>query len=224
MNEKLKKVLNLLLLSEDKVVTENEVNLSEVVLDNGTVLVSDEFKEGNSVFIKALTEEDSNLALPVGEYSLEDGKVLVVEIEGEIASISEPSESSEEESTEEIAGEEEEEELSNENEEEMEETTTEEVVEEEEVKEEDLDAKMSKLEARIASLEELLAPAVEMEAEVVEEAKEEVEVALSQETVDVVEEVKFSPETVTKKSKGLYFPKNPMNTTRDRVFSRINKK
>lgn len=41
MNEKLKKVLNLLLLSEDKVVTENEVNLSEVVLDNGTVLVSD---------------------------------------------------------------------------------------------------------------------------------------------------------------------------------------
>ena len=49
-------------------------------------LVAESFEAGNSIFIKT---EDEQIALPVGEYELEDGKILVVVEEGLIDSIKE---------------------------------------------------------------------------------------------------------------------------------------
>ena len=61
------------------------VELEDRKLDNGTVISADEFAEGQPVFI---VTEDERIPMPVGEYMMEDGSMLVVEEEGVIASIS----------------------------------------------------------------------------------------------------------------------------------------
>jgi len=58
------------------------VSLEQQKLENGTVIEADKFEAGQSVFI---VTEDEKVALPVGEYELEDGTKLVVEEEGIIA-------------------------------------------------------------------------------------------------------------------------------------------
>jgi len=47
-----------------------EVKLAQATLENGTVIESEDFAAGSEVFI---VTEDEKVALPVGEYTLEDG-------------------------------------------------------------------------------------------------------------------------------------------------------
>ena len=61
-----------------------DVQLAELKLQNGTVLEAESFESGKEVFIKT---EDEKVALPVGEYELEDARVLVIEEEGLIKEI-----------------------------------------------------------------------------------------------------------------------------------------
>lgn len=63
---------------------EEKVELATAKLDNGTVLEAEAFEAGNEIFI--ITEDDK-VALPVGDYTMEDGKMLVVAEEGIIAEI-----------------------------------------------------------------------------------------------------------------------------------------
>lgn len=64
-----------------------EVKLATMKLSDGvTVLEAEVFEAGAEVFVVA---EDQKIALPVGEYELEDGKILVVSEEGMIAEIKE---------------------------------------------------------------------------------------------------------------------------------------
>jgi hypothetical protein len=64
-----------------------EVKLATMKLSDGvTVLEAEVFEAGAEVFIVA---EDQKIALPVGEYELEDSKMLVVIEEGIIAEIKE---------------------------------------------------------------------------------------------------------------------------------------
>lgn len=63
-----------------------EVKFAQMMLENGTILEAAEFAPENEVFI---VNEEERIALPVGEYALEDGKVLVVLEEGIIAEIKE---------------------------------------------------------------------------------------------------------------------------------------
>lgn len=63
-----------------------EVKLEQMSLDNGTVLEAEVFEVGQSVFI---VNGEDRIALPVGEYKLEDGMVLIVAEEGIIAEIKE---------------------------------------------------------------------------------------------------------------------------------------
>lgn len=72
------------MLKEIKTLLGIEAKLAQMKLDNGTVLEAEAFEAGNEVFI--VTEEDK-VALPVGDYELEDGKTLVVQEEGVIAEI-----------------------------------------------------------------------------------------------------------------------------------------
>jgi hypothetical protein len=94
--EKIKDVLNL----------NEEVKLEQAKLDNGTVIEADAFESGNEVFI---VTEDEKVALPVGEYALEDGKILVVSEEGIIAEIKDAEAEEETEEVEEVEAKEEEE-------------------------------------------------------------------------------------------------------------------
>tara|TARA_R110002124_G_scaffold10649_1_gene52738 strand:+ start:224 stop:859 length:636 start_codon:yes stop_codon:yes gene_type:complete len=76
--EKIKDVLNL----------NEEVKLEQTKLENGTIIEADSFEEGKEVFI---VTDDEKVAMPVGEYILEDTRLLVVEEEGVIADVREVS-------------------------------------------------------------------------------------------------------------------------------------
>ena len=67
-----------------------EVKLAQMKLMDGvTVLEAEAFEPEMAVFI---VNEDERVPMPVGEYMLEDGNVLKVEVEGVIASIEMPEE------------------------------------------------------------------------------------------------------------------------------------
>lgn len=72
-------------LATDKV-DETKVELATMQLENGTTVEAEAFEAGNEIFI---VTEDEKVALPVGEYTLEDGLKLTIEQEGIIASIGE---------------------------------------------------------------------------------------------------------------------------------------
>lgn len=59
-----------------------EVKLAQAKLENGTIVESESFKAGDEIFI---ITDDEKVAMPVGEYVMEDGKLLVIEEEGIIA-------------------------------------------------------------------------------------------------------------------------------------------
>jgi len=61
-----------------------EVKLEQMKLENGTVLEAEKFEAGNEIFI---VTEDERIALPMGEYELENGMVLVIEEEGLIKEV-----------------------------------------------------------------------------------------------------------------------------------------
>ena len=94
MISKIKEVLNL----------SEEVKLEQQTLENGTVLEAEAFEAGKEIFI---VTEDEKVAVPVGEYEMEDGRILIVAEEGLIAEIKE---AGEEEEVEEVEAKEEEEE------------------------------------------------------------------------------------------------------------------
>ena len=89
--EMLKEIKNLLgvELSEDTKeleVVAQEVKLAQMKLENGTVIEAEMFEKDYEVFI---VTEDNKVAMPVGEYEMEDGKILVVEEEGIIKEVKE---------------------------------------------------------------------------------------------------------------------------------------
>lgn len=98
MISKIKEVLNL----------SEEVKLEQQALENGTVLEAEAFESGNEVFI---VTEDEKVAVPVGEYELEDGRILVVAEEGLIAEIKETETEEETEEVEEVEAKEDEKEV-----------------------------------------------------------------------------------------------------------------
>lgn len=63
-----------------------EVKFEQVTLENGAVLEAEVFEAGNEVFV--VSGED-RVPAPVGEHTLEDGRVLVITEEGIIAEIKE---------------------------------------------------------------------------------------------------------------------------------------
>ena len=77
---------------------QEEVKLEQQSLVKGTILEAESFESGKEVFI---VTEDEKVALPLGDSELENGRILKVEEEGIIASISEASEEVEEEAKEE---------------------------------------------------------------------------------------------------------------------------
>ena len=86
-NDMISKIKDVLNLSED-------VKLEQQKLENGTVLEADAFESGNEVFI---VTEDEKVAVPVGEYELEDGRLLVIAEEVLISEVKEAGEEVEEE-------------------------------------------------------------------------------------------------------------------------------
>ena len=76
------------MLNQIKTLLNIEVKLEETKLENGTVVSAESFEKGKEIFI---VTDDEKVAMPVGEYLLEDGRLVVVEEEGTIADIREVS-------------------------------------------------------------------------------------------------------------------------------------
>ena len=175
-----------------------EVKLAQATLENGTVIESEDFAVGSEVFI---VTDDEKVALPVGDYTLEDGEQLKVEEEGVIASIGAAEEPTEEPAEEEVEA----------AEEEMAYATKEELAE---------------VKSMIEDIKAMIENKAEMSEEV--ESTEEVEkeeLSKVEETEEVEEKVELekvthNPEAEPQKELKLYGQKR-QPTTMDRVFSRI---
>lgn len=177
-------------------IQEEEVKLAQANLENGTIIEADEFAEGKEVFI---VTDDERVALPVGDYTLEDGQVLIIEEEGIIASIGAAEEAPAEEEVE-----------------------AEQVEAAEEEMEYATKAELSEIKEMVEEIKAMLEPKEEMSAdklaeEAVENIVEEVKEELSE-----VERVNHNPEASADKELNLYSQKQG-TTTFDRVLSKLNK-
>lgn len=193
--ETLSKIMELLNLQD-------EVKLESMKLENGTTIEAEAFEANQEVFI--VTEEDERIALPIGEYTLEDGMILVVAEEGIIAEVKEAEEPEAEEApaTEEV---EEVEQAEEEPKEEMAYATKEE-----------LSAAVAEMKEMIEEIKAMMSPKEEEMAaeEVVEEVKEE----LSSDE-PATKPIKHSPETKTADLQK--FSKGARKDTLSRIFDKL---
>jgi hypothetical protein len=185
------------MLNQVKTLLGIEVKLEQMKLENGTVLEADKFEAGNEIFI---VTEDERVALPIGEYELENGMVVVIEEEGLIKEVK----SSESEEAPEVEVEAEEDEK-----EEMQYATKEELAE---------------VKSMIEEIKAMLEPKKEEE---MSQVKEELSSELPKEVLaelsqPAVEPINTSAEVVKQKVQFNIASKRPLSTM-DRVMSKINK-
>ena len=173
-----------------------EVKLEQMSLENGAVLEAEVFEPGYPVFV---VSDEERIPVPVGEYTMENGSVLVVAEEGMIGEIRAAEEAPEEMPEEQ----------------QMEEPQAKKVVEST-TKETHFSAEdFAQLVMRVEALEAKLA---EQPEEVVEETVEET-VAVEASAQDI-EVKKHNPET--KKEVKQYINNKRPRTIMDRVFEKLN--
>lgn len=205
------------MLNKIKAILDIQVRLEDRKLENGTVITAEAFSQGKEVFIKS---DDEKVKMPIGEYELESGEVLVVKEEGLIDELKEVEMKYDEK----------------------------EMDEHDDRKEEADVADWKGMEKRIQNLEDAIADLkkdkesnsekveeVDTEEQLKEEVKE-VEVNAAEEVKeDVVEEVKeelskpaadpikHSPETNTgERPTGFLFSHNKQQSIKDRIFEKLN--
>ncbi len=172
---------------------QDEVKLESMKLENGTTIEAEAFEANQEVFI--VTEEDEKIALPVGEYTLEDGRILVVAEEGIIAEVNEAGEPEAEEAP-----------------------ATEEVEEVEQAEEEmsyatkeELSAAVEEMKAMIEEIKAMMSPK-----EMAEEVKEEVDLSADE---PAAKPIKHSPDTKTADLQK--FSKGARKDTLSRIFDKL---
>ena len=189
-----------------------EVKLEEMKLENGTIVSADSFEKDKEIFI---VTDDEKVAMPVGEYLLEDGRLVVVSEEGMIADVREVADEAPE----------------------KEEEVTSDLADEEEVKEEVETAEVGDwegMEKRIQNLEDAIADLKGDKESKMEDVQEEemADESKSLKSRTVKEEfseaaskpIKHNPEAETTKKTKVEFGKGQFNTTSlDRVLSKLNK-
>ena len=179
--------------------TEEKIELAQAKLENGTVLEAESFESGQEVFI--LTD-DEKVALPIGEYEMEDGKILVIVEDGIISEIKE---GEEEEVVEEV---------------------------EEELKEEDkyaTKAELAEIKSMVEEIKELMKEGKKeemykeeelMSQKLTELACQEDEALKEELSKPASEPIKHSPEAKQELNKVVYSQKRNL-TTKDIVFNKI---
>lgn len=185
-----------------------EVKFEQMTLENGTVLEAEAFEAGNEVFI---VNEEERIAVPVGEYTMADGRMLYVTEEGIIAEIKTAEAEAEEEAVEVEV------EASEETPEVVEETLAEEMPMEDKIKEivmpmvEEIKAELSAIREEMGAYKEKMSA--------VEEENTNLKTELSSQSA--AKPIKHNPENAPKAEVKLA-AKRPQ-TSFDRVFARMNK-
>ncbi len=178
-----------------------EVKLETMKLSDGvTVLEAEMFEAGNEVFV--VTEDEQKIALPIGEYEMEDGRMLIVVEEGIISEVKEK--------------------------EEEEEVEVEEPIEEEAKKEQEMETAKS---APKKVVESTIKESFFSEIEALKKENETLKAELSklnevkENEVELSEEVKpisFNPENENKVESIKFASKRP-RTIMDSVLNKLNK-
>jgi len=191
------------MLNDIKTLLNIEVNLEEMKLENGTVITTESLEKGNEVFI---VTDDEKVAMPVGEYILEDGRLLIVEEEGIIADVRDVSDDvpAKEETTEDL--------------------------EEETIETEVPEEVASEVEAIVEAVVEVIAPVIEEVKSEIEELKKQY-ASLMDEKVDdkKKEDLSAATKPITRNSQPktnkakVEFGSGKFGTTLDRVLNKLNK-
>jgi len=195
------------MLNDIKTLLNIEVKLEEMKLENGTVITTESLEKGNEVFI---VTDDEKVAMPVGEYILEDGRLLIVEEEGIIADVRDVSDgvpAKEEETTEDL--------------------------EEETIETEVPEEVASEVEAIVEAVVEVIAPVIEEVKSEVEELKKQY-ASLMDDKEEKVEDKKkedlsAARKPITRNSQPksnktkVEFGSGKFATTLDRVLNKLNK-
>ena len=195
------------MLNDIKTLLNIDVKLEDMKLENGTVITTESLEKGNEVFI---VTDDEKVAMPVGEYILEDGRLLIVEEEGIIADVRDVSDdvpAKEEETTEDL--------------------------EEETIETEVPEEVASEVEAIVEAVVEVIAPVIEEVKSEIEELKKQY-ASLMNDKEEKVEEKKKEDLSAAKKpitrssakktSKNkVEFGTGKFSTTLDRVLNKLNK-
>ena len=186
------------MLNQIRTLLKMEVKLEDQKLENGTLVTAESFEKGSEIFI---VTDDEKVALPVGEYILEDGRLLVVEAEGLIADVRNVSD--------EVPAKEETEDL-----EETIETEVPEVV-------------ATEVEAIIEAVVEVIAPVIEEVKTEIEELKKkfsDMDVKEEKEKLSASRKpIKHNPEAKGRKKNQVQFAKGNFGTTLERVLNKMNK-
>jgi len=180
------------MLNQIRTLLKIEVKLEEMKLENGTIVTAESFEKDSEIFI---VSDEEKIAMPVGEYLLEDGRLLVVESEGLIADVREVSD--------EVPAKEETEDL-------------------EEVVTEVPEEVVTEVEAIIEAVVEVIAPVIEEVKEEIEELKKLYSDNKKKEEMSASRKpLRHNPETKTQKQQ-VQFGKGKFNTTLDRVINKLN--
>lgn len=206
-------------------VENQEVKLAQMKLMDGlTIVESESFEAEDSI---SIITEDGKVALPEGDYELEDGRLLVVKQEGVIFEVKEKEE--EEKKEEEVEEVVEEETKSEEKEEYSEEGKTPKKVIESITKESfftEIEKLKTENEDLKKELEDLKLSANNKSEETTTEKTEEVEAEKTEETklatVEEVSPIVHNPEN-KKPTEGFKFAQKRNETTFDRVLNRLSK-
>jgi len=190
------------ILNKVRVLLGMEVKLEKMKLGDGvTVIEAETFEAGNEVFV--VTEDEQKIPVPLGEYELEDGRILVVVEEGVISELKEKEEEVEEVETPEEEEAKKEPEMANEEAPKNIKKTVESIVKE----------------TFFSEMEELKKENEELKAQIEKLSKVEVseDVELSE-----VKPIAFNPENENKSEVLKYGTKRPKNTM-DSILENLNK-
>jgi hypothetical protein len=197
------------MINQIKTLLNIEVKLEETKLENGTIVSAESFEKGKEIFI---VTDDEKVAMPVGEYLLEDGRLVVVSEEGMIGDVREVSDEVPEKESEE--GKE----------------ITEDLEEDEKkddkedlgyVTREELSSAIGEIKATIDEIKEMMAPKEEdlsndsnsLKSRTVKEEFSEA----------AAKPIKHNPESETAQKTRVEFGKGKFSTTLDRVLNKLNK-
>ena len=173
-----------------------EVKLEEMKLENGTVVSAETFEKGSEIFI---VTDDEKVAMPVGEYILEDGRLVVVSEEGIIADVKEVSD----------------------------EVPATEDLEEEVIETEVPEEVVQEVEAIVEAVVEVIAPVIEEVKSEIEELKKqfsEMKGGKKKEEMSAARKpIRHNPEAKAPQKRQMEFAKGQFNTTLDRVLNKLNK-
>ena len=181
-----------------------KVELEELVLDNGTRIFADSYDKGESVFI--VTDEDERVPLPAGDYTIDDGRILIVKDDGLIDEVG--LESEEEEGYKDGIED-----------------------EKEDVKEDLEEEIVVEVPEEIApEIGDIITAVVEVISPIIEEVKEEIEELKKKygEVDKVKEKMSKTParkplaHAPSKQNEGFTYGQNRPQTTMDRVLSKLN--